>query len=233
VRVRACVCTRYYRCNWRFSAPSLIGLRIGLRRDCRHWWGDGVLLRVRVRVAVRAPACNGLRLWCFRLCFRLCFILSSVLRPRHNRAMRIALPQGTWHPTIASAAGEPAWRRRRAPQELLLLRAKTLESSLLLGSFLGLIFTICRPNFSHFHRAGNSGVRSQTAASHTGFKLGNRSCVARGSLSAGALSVAAAEPSLGGCGSRHRCRVLRATDRNCIASICRCRSMLSAAPTRR
>ena len=70
--------------------------------------------------------------------------MSYVLRPRHNRAMRIALPQGTWHPTIASAAGGPARRRRRAPQEPLLLRAKTLGSSLLLGSFLGLIFTICR-----------------------------------------------------------------------------------------
>jgi hypothetical protein len=46
--------------------------------------GEGMLLRVRVRVAVRAHACNGLRMWCFRMCFRLCFA------PRHNRAMRIA-----------------------------------------------------------------------------------------------------------------------------------------------
>ena len=41
-------------------------------------------------------------------------------------------------------------RRRRTPQEPLLLRAKTLENSLLLGSFLGRIFTIWRPEFPIF-----------------------------------------------------------------------------------
>ena len=47
-----------------------------------------------------------------------------MLRPRHNRAMRIALLQGACHhPTTASAAGGPARRRRRAPQEPPLLRA--------------------------------------------------------------------------------------------------------------
>ena len=105
--------------------------------------GEGMLLRVRV--VVWAPACCVQ--WTSSVV--LSSVLSSVLRPRHNRAI-----QGTCHhPTTASAAGEPARCRRRAPQELLLLRAKTLESSLLLGSFLGLIFTICRPNFSHFHKA--------------------------------------------------------------------------------
>jgi hypothetical protein len=108
VRVRACVCTRYDRCNWRFSAPSLIGLRIGLRRDCRHWWGDGMLLRVRVRVAVRAPACNGLRLWCFRLCFRLCFAHATIAPcasrcPKVPGTRLLLAPQASPH----GAAGEP------------------------------------------------------------------------------------------------------------------------------
>ena len=140
----ACACTpRYDRCNWRFSAPSLIGLRIGLRRDCRHWWG---------RYATTCACPRGGAGTCVQ--WTSSVVLSSVLRPRHNRAMRIALLQGACHhPTTASAAGEPARRRRRAPQEPLLLRAKTLENSLLLGSFLGRIFTIWRPEFSHFHKA--------------------------------------------------------------------------------
>ena len=149
VRVRACVCTRYDRCNWRFSAPSLIGLRIGLRRDCRHWWG-----RYATTCACPRGGAGTCVQWTSSVV--LSSVLSSVLRPRHNRAMRIALLQGACHhPTTASAAGEPARRRRRAPQEPLLLRAKTLENSLLLGSFLGRIFAIWRPEFSHFHKAGD------------------------------------------------------------------------------
>ena len=151
VRVRACVCTRYDRCNWRFSAPSLIGLRIGLRRDCRHWWG-----RYATTCACPRGGAGTCVQWTSSVV--LSSVLSSVLRPRHNRAMRIALLQGACHhPTTASAAGEPARRRRRAPQEPLLLRAKTLDNSLLLGSFLGRIFTIWRPEFSHFHKADDDG----------------------------------------------------------------------------
>ena len=117
VRVRACVCTRYDRCNWRFSAPSLIGLRIGLRRDCRHWWG-----RYATTCACPRGGAGTCVQWTSSVV--LSSVLSSVLRPRHNRAMRIALLQGACHhPTTASAAGEPARRRRRAPQEPSLLRA--------------------------------------------------------------------------------------------------------------
>ena len=149
VCVRVCA-PRYDRCNWRFSAPSLIGLRIGLRRDCRHWWG-----RYATTCACPRGGAGTCVQWTSSVV--LSSVLSSVLRPRHNRAMRIALLQGCQgachHPTTASAAGEPARRRRRAPQEPLLLRAKTLENSLLLGSFLGRIFTIWRPEFSHFHKA--------------------------------------------------------------------------------
>ena len=151
-----CVCTRYDRCNWRFSAPSLIGLRIGLRRDCRHWWG-----RYATTCACPRGGAGTCVQWTSSVV--LSSVLSSVLRPRHNRAMRIALLQGCQgachHPTTASAAGEPTWRHRRAPQEPLLLRAKTLENSLLLGSFLGRIFTIWRPEFSHFHKARDIGTR--------------------------------------------------------------------------
>jgi hypothetical protein len=91
-----------------FSAPSLIGLRIGLRRECRHWWGDGMLLRVRVRVAVRAPACNGLRLWCFRLCFRLCFAHATIAPcasrcPKVHGTRLLLAPQASPH----GAAGGP------------------------------------------------------------------------------------------------------------------------------
>jgi hypothetical protein len=162
VRVRACVCTRYDRCNWRFSAPSLIGLRIGLRRDCRHWWG-----RCATTCACPRGGVGTCVQWTSSVV--LSSVLSFVLHPRHNRAMRIALLQGTCHrPTTASAAGEPARRRRRTPQEPLLLRAKTLENSLLLGSFLGRIFTIWRPEFSHFHRAQNSHHHSDSALSRGG-----------------------------------------------------------------
>ena len=100
VRVRACVCTRYDRCNWRFSAPSLIGLRIGLRRDCRHWWG-----RYATTCACPRGGVGTCVQWTSSVV--LSSVLSFVPHPRHNRAMRIALPQGTWHPTTASAAGEP------------------------------------------------------------------------------------------------------------------------------
>ena len=118
VRVRACVCTRYDRCNWRFSAPSLIGLRIGLRRDCRHWWG---------RYATTCACPRGGAGTCVQ--WTSSVVLSSVLRPRHNRAMRIALLQGACHhPTTASAAGEPTRRRRRAPREPLPLRAGSLRA---------------------------------------------------------------------------------------------------------
>ena len=71
--------------------------------------GEGMLLRVRVRVAVRAPACNGLRLWCFRLCFRLCFAHATIA-PCASRCSKVPVttrlllaPQASPH----GAAGEP------------------------------------------------------------------------------------------------------------------------------
>ena len=105
VRVRACVCTRYDRCNWRFSAPSLLDCESGCVATAGIG-GEGMLLRVRVRVAVRAPACNGLRLWCFRLCFRLCFAHATIAPcaskvPATTR--QLPAPQAGPH----GAAGEP------------------------------------------------------------------------------------------------------------------------------
>ena len=110
--------------------------------------GEGMLLRVGVRVAVRAPASNGLRLWCFRLCCRLCFAHATP-------STRIAPLQGTCHrPTTTSAAGEPHTAPQASPaRTLAIARAKILKSSPLLGSFLGHIFTSWRPGFSHFHKA--------------------------------------------------------------------------------
>jgi hypothetical protein len=74
--------------------------------------GEGMLLRVRVRVAVRAPASNGLRLWCFRLCFRLCFAHATIA-PCASRCSKVVkvpattllllAPQASPH----GAAGEP------------------------------------------------------------------------------------------------------------------------------
>ena len=60
-----------------------------------------------------------------------------------------------------SFRGRSRGRKRKA----LALQAKlarswpiNLKVSPLLGSFLGLIFTICRPEFSHFHKAKNRGA---------------------------------------------------------------------------
>ena len=68
--------------------------------------GEGMLLRVRVRVAVRAPACNGLRLWRFRLRFRLRFAHATIAPcaskvPATTR--QLPAPQAGPH----GAAGEP------------------------------------------------------------------------------------------------------------------------------
>ena len=68
--------------------------------------GEGMLLRVRVRVAVRAPACNGLRLWRFRLRFRLRFAQATIAPcaskvPATTR--QLPAPQAGPH----GAAGEP------------------------------------------------------------------------------------------------------------------------------
>ena len=70
--------------------------------------GEGMLLRVRVRVAVRAPASNGLRLWCFRLCFAHATIApcasrcSKVVKVPATTLLLLA-PQASPH----GAAGEP------------------------------------------------------------------------------------------------------------------------------
>ena len=71
--------------------------------------GEGMLLRVRVRVAVRAPACNGLRLWRFRLRFRLRFARATIA-PCASRCSKVPAttrlllaPQASPH----GAAGEP------------------------------------------------------------------------------------------------------------------------------
>ena len=67
--------------------------------------GEGMLLRVRVRVAVRAPASNGLRLWCFRLCFAHATIAPCASRcSKVPATTRLLLaPQASPH----GAAGEP------------------------------------------------------------------------------------------------------------------------------
>ena len=115
VRVRACVCTRYDRCNWRFSAPSLLDCESGCVATAGIG-GDhdkGMLLRVRVRVAVRAPACNGLRLWRFRLRFRLRFAHATIA-PCASRCSKVHVttrpllaPQASPH----GATGEPRKNR--------------------------------------------------------------------------------------------------------------------------
>jgi hypothetical protein len=104
-RACACVCTRYDRCNWRFSAPSLLDCESGCVATAGIG-GEGMLLRVRVRVAVRAPACNGLRLWRFRLRFRLRFAHATIAPcaskvPATTR--QLPAPQAGPH----GAAGEP------------------------------------------------------------------------------------------------------------------------------
>ena len=108
VRLPVCVCVRV-------CAQDIIDATGASQRrhlldcesGCRHWWGDGVLLRVRVRVAVRAPACNGLRLWCFRLCFRLCFAHATIAPcasrcPKVPGTQLLLAPQASPH----GAAGE-------------------------------------------------------------------------------------------------------------------------------
>ena len=106
----ACACTpRYDRCNWRFSAPSLIGLRIGLRRDCRHWWG-------RYATTCACPCGGAGTCVQWNSSVVLSCVLSSVLRPRHAvapRASRHFKAPASARPLLApqtslqGAAGEP------------------------------------------------------------------------------------------------------------------------------
>ena len=116
--------------------------------------GEGMLLRVRV--AVRAPACCVQ--WTSYVV--LSSVLSSVLRPRRAVAPRaprrfkapattqlLPAPQASRTTPQASPARTPA-----------IARAKILKSSPLLGSFLGRIFTSWRPGFSHFHKARDIAI---------------------------------------------------------------------------
>jgi len=124
VRVRACTCTRYDRCNWRFSAPSLIGLRIGLRRDCRHWWGRYAATCACPRGGAGTCVLRAMDFVCGAF---VCDVVCASPTPRRPRASRQF--QGTCHRPTTGAAGEPARRRRRAPREPSLLRAlKTLRA---------------------------------------------------------------------------------------------------------
>ena len=92
-------------------------------------------------------ACNGLRMWCFRLCCRLCFATPS--RHAHLATSR-HLPPPNYYQRRRRARTAPQASPARTPA---IARAKILKSSPLLGSFLGRIFTSWRPGFSHFHKA--------------------------------------------------------------------------------
>ena len=109
--------------------------------------GEGMLLRVRV--AVRAPACCVQ--WTSYVV--LSSVLSSVLRPRHAVAPRA--PRHFKAPATTQLLPAPQASPARTPA---IARAKILKSSPLLGSFLGRIFTSWRPGFSHFHKAGSFAI---------------------------------------------------------------------------
>ena len=63
--------------------------------------------------------------------------------------MRVS-EQGNWQGQMCLYDGRSGLLAPAATRSRNVL---VVESSLLLGSFLGLIFTICRPNYSHFHKA--------------------------------------------------------------------------------
>ena len=94
-------------------------------------------------------ACNGLRMWCFRLCCRLCFARATPSRHAHLATSR-HLPPPNYYQRRRRARTAPQASPARTPA---IARAKILKSSPLLGSFLGRIFTSWRPGFSHFHKA--------------------------------------------------------------------------------
>ena len=94
-------------------------------------------------------ACNGLRMWCFRLCCRLCFAHATPSRRAHLATSR-HLPPPNYYQRRRRARTAPQASPARTPA---IARAKILKSSPLLGSFLGRIFTSWRPGFSHFHKA--------------------------------------------------------------------------------
>ena len=94
-------------------------------------------------------ACNGLRMWCFRLWCRLCFAHAAPSRHAHLATSR-HLPPPNYYQRRRRARTAPQASPARTPA---IARAKILKSSPLLGSFLGRIFTSWRPGFSHFHKA--------------------------------------------------------------------------------
>eukprot|EP01046_Picozoa_sp_COSAG06_P015615 COSAG06_NODE_1006_length_11107_cov_10.602017_11_plen_287_part_00 len=115
VRVRACVCTRYGRCNWRFSAPHLLDYvanRVASRLQA-------LVGKVCYYVCVSAWRCGHLRAMDFVcdafVCAVACTVACASPTPRHFNTCH--------RPTTTSAAGEPTRRRRRAPLGPLLLRA--------------------------------------------------------------------------------------------------------------
>ena len=117
-------------------------------------------------------ACNGLRMWCFRLCCRLCFARAAPSRHAHLTTSR-HLPPPNYYQRRRRARTAPQASPARTPA---IARAKILKSSPLLGSFLGRIFTSWRPGFSHFHNAHSPLVniscplltRMHAAESHVG-----------------------------------------------------------------
>ena len=86
-------------------------------------------------------ACNGLRMWCFRLCCRLCFAHATPSRHAHLATSR-HLPPPNYYQRRRRARTAPQASPTRTPT---IARAKILKSSPLLGSFLGRIFTSWRP----------------------------------------------------------------------------------------
>ena len=109
-------------------------------------------------------ACNGLRMWCFRLCCRLCFARAAPSRHAHLATSR-HLPPPNYYQRRRRARTAPQASPARTPA---IARAKILKSSPLLGSFLGRIFTSWRPGFSHFHKARHSRRCCLQTSGHSG-----------------------------------------------------------------
>ena len=120
-------------------------------------------------------ACNGLRMWCFRLCCRLCFARATPSRHAHLATSR-HLPPPNYYQRRRRARTAPQASPARTPA---IARAKILKSSPLLGSFLGRIFTSWRPGFSHFHKAVFFAAPRAAAAARAPARRGGASFFSR------------------------------------------------------
>ena len=158
VCVRACV--RVCLCACACVCVQKIGsMQLALLSAVTYWIANRVASRLQAlmgkvccyvsawRCGHLRAACNGLRMWCFRLCCRLCFATPS--RHAHLATSR-HLPPPNYYQRRRRARTAPQASPARTPA---IARAKILKSSPLLGSFLGRIFTSWRPGFSHFHKA--------------------------------------------------------------------------------